>query len=99
MFNAGVFRQLFEVIRGLVALFGHDDHETLEGAVLAYLLINLLDQTGQGFGGLAGEYADHRACSVTSSITKRRSFVRAGDIVHLKWVDRFTDFQTRLHGV
>ena len=46
---------------GLLAFLGRQDDEALELAVLADLLVNLLDQTGQGLGGLAGEDADHRA--------------------------------------
>ena len=97
--DAGRRRQLLQVVGGVLALLGHDDDEALELAVLADLLVNLLDQTGQGLGGLAGEDADHRSGTVPSAIAEGLALVRAGDVVDIERVDGFAGLQAGLDGI
>src|SRR5207253_709935 len=66
---------------------------------LADLLIDLLDQTGQGLGGLAGEDADHRSVAVPSPVTEGLTLVRAGDIVHIERADKVAGLQARLDSI
>ena len=87
------------VFGGLSPFVGHDHDEALQLSVFADLRIDLLDQTGQGLGGLAGEDADHRSGTVPSAITEGRALVRAGDVVYVEWVDRFTGLQAGLDGI
>ena len=97
--DAGLLGQLLESFVRLVAVFGHDDDEALETSIFANLLIDLLDQTGQGLGGLAGENADHRSSAISSAVAESRALVRAGDILDVERGDGFTGLQARLDGI
>src|SRR5262249_50622296 len=97
--DPGLVGELLQVLGGPVTLVRQDDHEALEPAVLADLLVDLLDQTGQGLGGLAGEDADHRSGTVPSAITERCALVRAGNVVHLEGVDALAHLQAGLDRV
>jgi hypothetical protein len=44
--------------------------------------VNLLDQTGQVVGDLAGKNIDHRTGTVASAIAERFALLRAGAILH-----------------
>src|SRR5262249_7313636 len=93
--DAILVRQLADVLAGPVRLTAEYDDEALELGVLVDLLVDLLDQTGQGLGGLAREHADHRARSVPSAIAESLALVGAGDVVHVERVDETTGLQAR----
>jgi hypothetical protein len=99
MIDAGLLGQLFEGLARLVSIFRDENDETLEARIFADLLVDLLDQTGQGFGGLAGEYADHRSSAIPSAVTESRALVRASDIFDVEWIDGLTGLQARVDGI
>jgi len=93
LLDLGVLGEFLESLFGAVAVLGNHHDEALETSILGNLLVDLLDQTGQGLRCLAGKHADHRSRTVVSPIAERLALVRARDILDVERIHGLTGFQ------